>query len=324
MAGPGDPLALANARPALFTVLAAELHLERLEPGDYDGLAATNELVWSWFGPQLRWQLSSFSSAPEPMRFEDLEYIPALAERLAEPAVPPAWEDFAAASRRHAFDSYEVSCHGGEELHDASPFLYRFWGETSADVTDDGLMPIDCVVRVCVPESWDLGDFYQRVTAIAQKLRLRWGTAGHSYAFWVPGQGRDVWTRMRAHALRHLGYDLPLFVRAFEKLNTRLRSASWLTWLGPKMAADLAERGRPLVSSSLVAVEQTPNAILLRAGSSPERGDVNRLAYPRSYVEADAMLRPARLADAADLVFYAGWSEDELTAWLRRFERLTS
>jgi hypothetical protein len=312
-----------DGAPGLYGVLAAELHLERLLPSDGAVLQAVSDHVWDWLGPHLRWQLSSFCDLPEKLEKEDLEYIAQLTDRLAE-AIAPEQQAFASENKRFAYTDYEVSCHGGEDGFDASPFLYEFWAEMSEEEAVEGLMPCDAVVRICVPESWDLGDFYARVTAIAKMLRLRWASAGYSYSFWVPGHSDEVWERMRAHALRHAGYDLALYVRAFEKLNTRLRSVGWLTWLGPSLLDELRQSGRELVSSSLVAVEPAGQGVLLRAGSAPERGDVNRLAYPRSYVEADALVRPVRLADATDLVYYGDWTEDDLTAWLRRFERITN
>lgn len=313
--------------PGLYRVLSAEFHLERLQPDDYARLDAVAEQVWSWLGPQLRWHFGSSGPDIEPIRREDLDYMPGLCDRLHEPVdLPAAWFEHVNPMRRFSFTDYEVSAHGGIDPFAASPFLFRFWAEVDieADV-DDGIMPCDAVLRICVPESWDLSDFLARVQTIAGHLRLAWGSAGYSYSFWIPGQLPDIFARMRGHARRFVGYDLPWFVRAFPLLRHRIRSINWLTWLGPEMVRELVVAGVPLQTSPLITVQTLANGTThIRAGDAPERGDVNRLQHPRAYVEADALLRPVRLDSAEDLTVYGDWSERELNDWLLRYERLTN
>lgn len=323
---PPTPLETQDGAPVLYSVLAASFHLELLEPGDEARLEAVNEIVWGFIGPYLRWQFLSSGDEIEPVDRSTLDYIPALTLRLEEPEVggDEAWKAFNSQLQRKLLTDYEVSFHGGDDEFDASPFTYEFWAELPDDLREGDRSRAFSTLRVTVPDSWPIADFQEKVLAIADKLRLRWGVAGYSYSYWIPGYTDEAFAKIVAHARRFVGYDAPFYARNMEALHDHLRSVGWLTFLGEDFAARLRAEGRALESSPLVEVAKAGSALVLRAGNEPARGDINRLNIPPGYAAADAMVRPLRLAEAGDLVFLGPWTERAVTDWLRRFEQLTS
>ncbi|NUQ73003.1 MAG: DUF3396 domain-containing protein [Polyangiaceae bacterium] len=323
---PPKPLEIQAGGPVLYSVLGASFHLELLEPADEARLEAVNELVWDWIGSYLRWQFMSFGDVTEPIERATFDYIPALTQRLEEPEVggDEAWKAFTSQLGRKLLTDYEVSFHGGDEAIDASPFTYEFWAELPDDDRVGDRSRAFSTLRVTVPDSWPVADFQEKVLAIADKLRLRWGVAGYSYSYWIPGYTDEAFAKIVAHARRFVGYDAPFYARNMEALHDHLRSVGWLTFLGEDFAARLRTEGRALESSPLVEVAKAGSALVLRAGNEPARGDINRLNIPPGYAAADAMVRPLRLAEAGDLVFLGPWTERAVTDWLRRFEQLTS
>lgn len=327
-AKPPTPLQTVDDGPVLYSVLGASFHLELLEPSDGKRLEEVNELVWSWIGPYLRWQFLSSGDEIEPIRRSTLDYIPALTQRLEEPEVggdgDEVWKAFESQLQRKLLTDYEVSFHGGDDEFDASPFTYELWAELPDDVRQGDRSRAFATLRVTVPDTWPVADFQEKVLAIAQKLRLRWGVAGYSYTYWIPGYTDEAFSKLFAHARRFVGYDAPFYARSMEALHDAIRSVGWLTFIGEELAARLVAEGRPLESSKLVEVGKAGSAVVLRAGIEPSRGDVNRLDIPEAYAAADAMVRPVRLADGGGVVFIGPWSERLITDWLRRLERLTS
>lgn len=321
---PGEPLARAAGAPALYSALGAIFHLEILEPDDEPRLERAVELAYGWFGEHLRWTRRSGDVWISRFRPQDLEYIPCYVRDLDEPAVAdPSLQIFAANLAKVGRMDHEVACNGAEVEGDASPYLLRFDAEIPEVGRGPRFQPY-AVLKLCVPDAWPLDDFRERVMAIAAALRLRWGAAGLTYASWDLQEYQVSHDRVYAHARRHPGYDVGYYEADMELWYDEIRSISWLTFLGPSIATRLEEARGPLQGSPLVSVSRAGSAVCLQAGEAPEAGDVNRLIYPRAYVEADALVRPVRAADGRPFVFLGRWTEATLTDWLRRFERRMS
>jgi hypothetical protein len=318
----GEPLARKGKAPNLYSVLGAVLHLEILEPSDEPRLEKATQIAADWIGPRLRWTRRTCDEWVTPYRPRDLEYISCYVRDLAEPKVDdPAARLFTANLAKIAIMDHEVSCNGAEEETSASPYLLRFCTEIP-DVGRGELFQPYAVLIVAVPDTWPADDFRARVLAIASELRVRWGTAGLTYAHWMMQDLETPNAAIYAHARRHPGYDTGYFHADLDRWHEAVRSVSWLTFLGKDMVGRLEEARRPLRSSSLVHVTPFRDGVCLQAGAAPESGDINRLGYPRAYVEADAMIRPVRARDGKSYVFLGSrWSESHVTAWLRRFER---
>lgn len=323
---PGPPLAARSGVAALYSVLSASFHLELLAPEDADRLAAVNDLVWDWIGGHLTWQLSSFNDRIERLDRGDLDFIPALTDQLDEPVVggDAVWKAFTSQLVKTLYTDYSVACHGGHEDVRVSPFTYEFWAEIPDDNRMGDRFRAFATLRISVPDTWPLANFFTQVLAIASKLRLRWGSAGFSYAYFVPGDTRVAFAKMFAHARRFVGYDIPFVERNAVLLHNAIRSVNWLTFLGPTFRERLTEAGRSLGPTPLLEIGRAGESAVIRAGARPERGDVNRLQFPPTYVAADTLVRPIRLAEGKDLTFMGPWDERSTTEWLRRFERRTS
>lgn len=316
------PIGDEDGAPTLFGVLGLEIHLEPIENRDQDALAAVNELVWDWIGPELKQTWFSFYEGPVKTDRSDLDYVSCFARNLAKPVIPgapPQVQIVAADLVRFARSTYSVMCNGGAEAAHASPFSYRFWSETPRVGQDPKCYRPFAALNVTVPDTWPLQDFAERVRAIVRALRVRWAVAGLSYSDWElvdPWPARDQTFR---HARRYLGYDVGYFVRFLEEWQQQIRSVSWMTFLGPAFLAKLVALGQPaLQSSGLVRVEQVGTTTLLVAGDAPQPGDRNALQVPPAYQEADAMLRRIRADENVN--FQQPWDETTTREWLRRFE----
>jgi hypothetical protein len=318
----GAPLALSAGEPAVYGALGAIFHLETLRPDDEARLEAATTLCEAWIGDQLRFTSRSCDAWVTPFRPADLEYIACYVRDLAEPKVDdPATQLFASNLVKTGLMDYEVSCKGGESERGASPYLLRFCAEIP-EVGRGPLFEPYAVLVITVPDTWPLDDFHAKVTAIAATLRLRWGAAGLTYATWPLQDLQTPAERIYAHARRHPGYDVGYFHSDMQRWHEQLRTVNWLTFLGPALRERLeAERGKPLQGSRQIGLHAAGDAVCVVAGAAPEPGDVNRLGYPRAYLEADALLRPIRASDGRAFVFHGRFTESTLTDWLRRFER---
>jgi Protein of unknown function (DUF3396) len=316
------PLVIDSGAPAAFATLGAYFHLEPLEVADAERLELVSQQVRDWFGAELRWSWLTFADDIGRFRPADFEYASCYCEDLA---VPQAADVDAQITTNNLIklgrEDYGVAFKGGETKIDASPWSFAFWAEIPEVDESPVLKPLG-VVALTVPTTVDVEDFAARVHALAGVLRFRWATAGFTYSTWNVQDWQASSEAIFAHARRAPGFDVGYYHRNLEVFFHRLRTVSWLTYLGPDITSTLRETGASLVSSTLVQVgDVASDSVVLRAGARPESGDVNRLRFPRSYVEADAMVRPVRASDPAGVHFLGSWSDSDVAAWLKRFER---
>ena len=313
--------------PVLHGVLGAILHLELLRPDDEERLERACERLWEWLGPELTFANLSCADHTETVRRTHLEYVSSYARGLAVPPAPHSDEQamhnrFAAHGRTDFF----VLCAGADDPGRSSPHSIRFWAEIGIPPDDERMLPAYAALQFTVPETTPIALFRDQVLAVASELRLRWGTAGFTYSQLDLAPGRQAEEAQFAHARRFPGYDLPAYVQLVVPFYRRLRSVSWLTFVGAELAAELATLGRPLVAGAAgaggqVAVEELGGGtVMLQAGAAPQRGDVNRLTIPSAYCEADALVRPIR-SDGTGVRFFHPWDDDSTVRWLRRFEQ---
>jgi hypothetical protein len=319
---PGSPLLSSKGAPRLYRALGATFHLEPLSPDDAESLAEVNDLVHAWIGHELAW--STHTSFPLIDRYQrtDLDYIPGYADALRPP--PPAADReqrnienilFAA-----TFGDFTLLTSGGEEPTFASPWSYRFASEVRQDAPGEGLHSC-AMLRVTVPVAYPLGEFYAQTTAIASKLKVRWGAAGFTYSAWESAAFNQVYSAIFAHCRRHVGYDTGQYAAYLEEWHAAVRTTSWLTFLGEEFARRVEAAGRPLASHGAVGVSRVGTSVLLQAGERPEEGDINRLQIPLAYIQADEMIRAVRASEGFD--FRSPWDQATSEGWLRRFEKRT-
>jgi hypothetical protein len=322
-----------SGRPALYTALGAVFHLDALTPEDAAVLAEINLEVSGWFGAELKQSLHTAWPFSEAFRPEVLDYIPCYAESLARPD-PPEEHDRRLAENLlfgGTYGDFSLITNGASEETAASPFGYRFSsvmrlvgvGDPAVredNVTADPNIHTCAVLVITVPVSWPVPDFLARITAIASKLRLRWGAAGYTYADWDVTAPEQVDAATYGHARRFVGYDLANYAPFWAEWYYRIRTVNWLTFLGADFVTAIEQLDqKPLASRGEVVATPVGSSLLLRAGEFPEEGDMNRLRMPRAYVEADAMVRPLRASSGLD---FKGprWDGRTTTQWLRRFE----
>ena len=306
-----------GAHPKLYATLGARFHLEPLLPEDVERLERANEYVLDWIGGELRQTNHSFIDEITPFRPSDLDFISEYPSSLeggeSETALGEGFTGLVAQSRR----GLSVAVNGGTTSLAASPFKYSFVSDVIAH--DEARMQALAVLEVHVPGDWPSEDFARRVTELSSFLRLRWGNAGWTYSHWHVSDPHPTWRRMAAHAQRHWGFDVGWVGGDLERAHARIRSVSWLTWIGDSLREETGID--PLArAATLVRGAPGPGWTLLRAGATPEQGDINRLQIPPAYREADLLVRRARASDAVDWN-WPEWSETRTTEWLRRFER---
>lgn len=310
--------------PILFPALGASFHLDPLTPSHQGALAEAHALVLDWIGGALRWTHNSAFPSLEPFRAEDLDYalgFTRLLETRLE-GLPPALHLAAINLRASLVQDFSVDCHGAAGPTAGSPYQYRFFGTVGDGPEPRELLPTRAMMRVTVPATWPLDDFRARATALAKILPVRWGNAGLAYAGWELNWYNEVRAGVFAHARRYPGFDMGQYAILMNELHNAMRTVSWLNFLGPELAARVAAAGGVLASTDVVSVWTEGPLTVAQAGPEPEAGDINRLDVPRAYAQADAMLRPARLAPGIN--FYGPWDDDTTGRWLTRFERRTN
>lgn len=172
------------------------------------------------------------------------------------------------------------------------------------------------MLSVTVPVTTPPGEIAALAKAVAGDLRIRWGAAGLVYGAWELDRYGETRDAIFAHARRHPGFDVGQHATWMRAFHDRVRTVSWLTFLGKDLSAKIS--GDALASDELVTVEPCGEGVVLVAGERPEPGDVNRRHIPRAYARADRRIRSVRAAEG--IHFYAPWTASTTEAWLRRFE----
>jgi hypothetical protein len=294
------------------------LHLEAPAPEDEARFAEVNHIVLDWIGGTLKWSLLSSFSTPEPFDVRDVAYLPLHAASLMPG--PAASDPDGTGTALHAkmVASFALACHGGTIDIDASPFSYRFYAEVPDRARAERL-EAPAMLRITVPSTWPLADFRARILAIARKLRVRWGVAGLTYSGWEIDRPVETFAAICAHSRRFAGYDVGLYAGLTDAWHERMRTVSWLTFVGPAFMSKLRGLGVDVAPTKNVSVESVADGVVLQAGAQPEEGDLNRLRLPPAYVQADEMVRPVRAHGG--LGFKDPWTDALTERWLRRFEK---
>lgn len=126
---------------------------------------------------------------------------------------------------------------------------------------------------------------------------------------------------IRALAARFPGYDVQVNDMTHVHIGKRVRGARWISILGreivKKLGGAAALRKR---LSTPITVEEIGHAVMIRAGVTPELGDVNRRVDTPQLRRVAAVLEPVTLFDEIDMLsYFANFDEDVLRRWERRF-----
>lgn len=314
---PQDPLLkLSDGLALAWPVLGVYVQLEPAVAEDEDRYAAAVSMVKDWIGAELRWTHTTTFATPQPFRPTDFDFVVDHARASDLPPVDPRDELSVMLRRHHVMTrlDFSMESYGGAEDNGGSPFSFAFHAEVPDPETSLKASLPTCL-RVTVPTSTDLGEFYARVTSLLSVLRIRWASAGLTYSGATIQWYDEVHEAIYQHARRHPGFDVPVFIEQGNAFANRVRSINWLTWIGP----ELARRVPSASGSNLLRIDTVPGAVLVQAGDRPVAGDTNRFGLPPAYRAADALVRAVRARE--DIHFLFPWTEKTTTDWLRRFER---
>ena len=312
------PLVTANGIPILYEALGATFHLDELDSDHESGIEAANDVIWDWFGKELKSSFLSSAVDPAPTRRLDFEYVSTYATQLHAPlAGDPARQLEVNNMAKLGRDDYFVSMQGAADPEHASPWTFDFWSEIDRVPKEGTKLPSRAVWSFTVPTDVPSEEFQARVLEIGAKLPVRWGTAGFTYSVNPNVSKAKAFRALYAHARRHPGFDVRFHQKLAKTFWSKLRTISWLTFV----KQGLIESPR-LDEGADVQLAEVGSAICIRAGAVPARGDTNRLEVPAAYSHADWLVRAIRKADAADLSegFRGPWSESAIEGWLKRFE----
>lgn len=122
--------------------------------------------------------------------------------------------------------------------------------------------------------------------------------------------------------LRHPGLGYGSAVRLSNAASDGVAAVSWLTFLGPRLTRELG--GREAVARAVAPIVSVlpigAGGVLLRAGQSPQLGDVNRRELLPEYRAVGRVVAPIRASDKAlREVVVLGMDDDKADDWLRRF-----
>lgn len=329
-----EPVAVFGGAAVAREVMGVQLHLDELTPEDEDRLAVAVQFIEDWVGSSLSWGRSTARGETEQYDPEMLDFIstyPRLLELPSEVTSAPESKrgPMAGVYVERAAD-YAVAC-GDSALADnehAQVTTVRFFSDISRIFPSRPHLSAYSVLRVTVPSDTAPEELEQRARHLANLLPVRWGAAG----LMLSGAERDYWKEWKqasfAYCMRHWGVDVGEYAALTEPFYDWIRTVNWLTFLGPSMVRDLEKAKAVLEESQDVSVDTTPTGIkVLRAGTRPERGDINRLDIPRLYARVDRMVRPRRCDGTDDegesVTFFEAWSDERTRDWLRRFEKGT-
>jgi hypothetical protein len=170
-----------------------------------------------------------------------------------------------------------------------------------------------------VIDSDTVEDFVGFCRRVAEALPYVSGYASPSLQ-WAMMYMSEAMDEARGIAMRHPGYDVQFNVNARLRLGNRVRGARWLTFLGP--GAMEAVGGESRLRSSLsgeISVEQVGSGTMIRAGTMPELGDVNKGIGVPLLREVAAVLEP--ITAFQELVLLGNFADNDeafFEAWERR------
>jgi hypothetical protein len=228
---------------------------------------------------------------------------------------------------RKALASYllGVEQHSGASAADYAMPSFQFFSEEDLSDPDDRVARH--MLRICLPldETKAPDRTVERVLGLLALIDFDSGYGGFSY-YWNTGDGeaeRELERVNRGWLTRYpgLAYGKPLGLFSFADLG--ILGVSWLSFLGKSRVAELG--GIDALASALptpIDVQAIANdrGVLIRTGTQPELGDVNRGQTLPAYHAVGKVLAPLRVPDDwIDNLLVTGMTPEESQAWYARF-----
>jgi hypothetical protein len=134
--------------------------------------------------------------------------------------------------------------------------------------------------------------------------------------------GTVGWLQARAIAKLHPGYDVQDNAIGRRRINSKVRGARWLSFLGQDIAGKVGGmEGLRRELPSEIEVIAVGHGVLIRAGKQPELGDARRKIGTPLLRRVAKVLEPVTLFRESALLRtdFAGEDEEMLFQWERRF-----
>jgi hypothetical protein len=238
---------------------------------------------------RLGWFTTSAMAAWEPLTDAALGRIIA--------ALPLPWER---TRLRHAFELRLA------DVPDAPGYGFRYREVDAPRRLGVGWL------QLTFPEAHDPDDLAQLAIELAQTLPLHAAIGGH-LGVWNEVEAHPALAALRPWCRRYLGLDVQQPDAMGLALHGALPGTSWLTVLGPALAA-AADLGPPWREP--VTVLPLQHGTLVRAGARPALGDANTFDLPRAYAEVAHRLAALLPTEPPE---FAPWEPGETAARMRRF-----
>jgi len=173
----------------------------------------------------------------------------------------------------------------------------------------------------------DAGSYFETAKRLCDLLPFLCGHAGYCLQT-SPYYENQAYPRAYALAMRYQGVNIATDNATWPLRDIGVETVNWLTLVGAeplKKLGGAAKLRRALNSTPSVAIVETKNGVILRAGDEPRIGDLNRGDKLPEYRAVYRALRPVLepiLSDFAPLTVGGELEEDtdKTDRWLRRFE----
>lgn len=247
------------------------------------------------------------------------EYLKHLATSTSD-----VWRDIGVEDHESVADALApVSVH--------TPIRHLFWIRLAQDIgapalafhyteVDPARADRSAVIELTFPQGFDRETLISFVRAIVETgpvhsiiggLVLRWDDRHRVHAF----------SQLYRWASRYVGFDIQQAEEMAFHTPRALPGSNWLTYVGPDVAGATVLDLDALVEQPFkhgVVAERLDEGVLVRAGSGPVQGDLNRLNIPYAYCEAAKALE--RAYDKDPPTFWGRFAAlEETPLWFRRF-----
>ncbi len=264
------------------------------------GYVEAYKLVLEHLRPHIRWYQTERMRRPKKVTDQSLEMF-------------NNW--FADTSRKREW--YNLYLSSGEESDSAGPWTFDFSINTLRIPVHSGYF------HFTMPKSLldhDIPNFLGLVSDIADTMPFRSGHAGYGIhydaGYELPPRNKQIYAWARKYACIDHG-ELP---SASLYMSRYIKSVNWLTLLDYEFLNQIGGLDNlRLHLGGDITVEEQKQGIIIKLGSKPILGDVNRHEDVQIYRCANNAIKSLRTPEHLP---FPGFNKDETQEWLARFDRI--
>lgn len=225
-------------------------------------------------------------------------------------------------SRLSPKDDFQVVFNGASNKSDASPYQFS---ALAIGYRPDRYASVTFAVPISWARQHGLSGFLQLVQGACEILRPSHGYAGLGLTLspMESGQGEDM-VSVVPFAKRFQGVELD-FPHSHSRDITeqkKIKGVNWLTILASPWLEEVGgESTLADVLDDLAVIHPYSHGVIIRAGSNPRLGDVNRGEDMAPYQAVARALQPIRLMQMDSLAPWHGLDRERTAEWLARFDK---